>query len=138
MSSLLLIDRNFLFVRESIENAVLSVNEILVWTITGRIAEPQITLTCKTPLPILITIRIKQNTELEEGGTHMEKQCDSCGTFYAPDQKWFSCPDCGNVYCPDCAESMTKEAKDIEKLRDGDAYTRLHILCPSCSIEMMR
>jgi hypothetical protein len=31
---------------------------------------------------------------------------------------------------------MSKESRDIEKLREGDSYTRISVLCPSCSIGM--
>ena len=68
----------------------------------------------------------------------MKKKCESCGMDYTADEGWVECPDCGKVYCLHCTDQMRKENREIEKLREGDAITRLQILCPSCSIEMLR
>jgi hypothetical protein len=67
----------------------------------------------------------------------MGKKCDSCGIKYVAGEGWMSCPGCGRVLCPQCAEGESHEDRDIQKLRDGDAYTRMQVLCPSCSIEMI-
>jgi predicted RNA-binding Zn-ribbon protein involved in translation (DUF1610 family) len=66
----------------------------------------------------------------------VEKKCANCGLDYTADEGWVSCPDCGKMYCLHCSDKMRKEHNDIEKLRDGDAMTRIQILCPSCSLEM--
>ena len=68
----------------------------------------------------------------------MKKKCDSCGVDYLEDEGWVECPDCGKFYCLHCTDKMREESRKIEKLRDGDAFTRVQILCPSCSIEMLR
>ena len=68
----------------------------------------------------------------------MKKKCESCGLDYLADEGWVTCPDCGKTYCLHCSDQMRKESKDIERLREGDAITRLQILCPSCSLEMIR
>jgi hypothetical protein len=67
----------------------------------------------------------------------MGKKCDSCGINYVPGEGWMACPGCGRVLCPHCSELESHEDRDIEKLREGDAVTRLQVLCPSCSIEMI-
>lgn len=67
----------------------------------------------------------------------MKKKCDSCGQDYRSDEDWIKCPHCGRILCPRCTERESKEHIYIEKLREGDAYTRLRFMCPSCSIEMM-
>ncbi len=67
----------------------------------------------------------------------MKKKCAACGAEYSPEHRWMECPDCGKVYCPSCADRMSKESREIEKLRAGDAYTRLRVLCPSCSVELI-
>jgi len=68
----------------------------------------------------------------------MGKKCESCGLEYVPNEGWVECPECGKGYCLRCSDKMRQEQKDIEKLREGDAVTRLQILCPSCSLEMLR
>ena len=68
----------------------------------------------------------------------MAKECESCGLAYTGDEDWVKCPDCGKVYCPQCSDKMREEDHKIEQLREGDAITRVQILCPSCSIEMLR
>ena len=68
----------------------------------------------------------------------MGKKCEACGLDQVDDKGWADCPDCGKVYCPNCADKMSKEHRDIEKLREGDAYTRIQLMCPSCSLEMLR
>ena len=68
----------------------------------------------------------------------MEKKCASCGLDYIADEGWVTCPECGQTYCLRCSDKMRKEHQDIEKLRDADAYTRVQILCPTCSLEMIR
>jgi predicted RNA-binding Zn-ribbon protein involved in translation (DUF1610 family) len=68
----------------------------------------------------------------------MEKKCDSCGMTHMPDNGWVTCPDCGKVLCPRCAEQESHEDRQIEKLREGDAVTRLNVLCPSCAIQIIR
>jgi hypothetical protein len=66
----------------------------------------------------------------------MGKKCDSCGLKFGSEEGWMECPDCGKNYCPRCSDRMSKESRDIEKLREGDSYTRISVLCPSCSINM--
>lgn len=68
----------------------------------------------------------------------MMKKCENCGVEYIPNEGWVECPECGRVYCYHCSDKMRHERNEIEKLREGDAFTRLQILCPSCSIEMLR
>jgi hypothetical protein len=68
----------------------------------------------------------------------MSKKCESCGLEHTGDEGWAECPDCGKHYCPNCTEKMKKEHEEIEKLREGDAFTRVQILCPSCSMDMLR
>jgi predicted RNA-binding Zn-ribbon protein involved in translation (DUF1610 family) len=83
---------------------------------------------------------IRKHENIETGERRlstMEKRCESCGLDYVSEEGWAECPDCGKVYCPRCSDDMRKEKRTIEKLREGDAYTRLRILCPSCSIEML-
>ena len=68
----------------------------------------------------------------------MKKKCESCGLDFVPkDEGWSECPDCGKIYCPKCSDEMRQEKKEIERLREGDAYTRLKVLCPSCNVEML-
>ncbi|MBI4763699.1 MAG: hypothetical protein HY787_03730 [Deltaproteobacteria bacterium] len=67
----------------------------------------------------------------------MKKACKGCGLEYTDDEGWVSCPECGEMYCLHCTDKMRKEHQEIEKLRDGDPITRLQILCPSCSIDMI-
>ena len=68
----------------------------------------------------------------------MDKKCESCGKEYVSDESWLECPDCGKTFCQHCSDKMMKEHRDIEKLREGDSYTRVQILCPSCATEMYR
>jgi len=67
----------------------------------------------------------------------MGKKCDACGIKYVPGEGWMSCPGCGRVLCPQCAEAESHEDREIEKLREGDVYERMQVLCPSCAIEMI-
>jgi hypothetical protein len=66
----------------------------------------------------------------------MGKKCEACGADYNADEGWVTCPDCGKSYCLNCSDKMRQESKEIERLREGDAITRLQTLCPSCSLEM--
>lgn len=68
----------------------------------------------------------------------MGKKCEACGLDYVAEKGWAECPDCGKVYCPDCTDKMKEEQHDIEKLREGDAYTRLRVMCPSCALDMLQ
>jgi predicted RNA-binding Zn-ribbon protein involved in translation (DUF1610 family) len=72
-----------------------------------------------------------------EGRNPMEKKCAGCGLDYNTDEGWVTCPECGEMYCLHCTDKMRKEQHDIERLREADAITRLQILCPSCSIDMI-
>lgn len=63
----------------------------------------------------------------------MEKTCYSCGKAHVEGGDWKECPSCGELLCPECVQKTSKERKEIERLRDGDAHTRIQILCPSCS-----
>lgn len=63
----------------------------------------------------------------------MEKTCYLCKKPHAEGEDWGKCPSCGEMLCPECVQRTAKERKELEQLRDGDAHTRLQILCPSCS-----
>jgi predicted RNA-binding Zn-ribbon protein involved in translation (DUF1610 family) len=67
-----------------------------------------------------------------------DKKCASCGTVYEGDEGWLTCPECGKAYCLRCTDKMRKEQQDIERLRNEDAFTRAQILCPSCSLVLIR
>lgn len=68
----------------------------------------------------------------------MAKKCEYCGAEHIEDEGWAKCRDCGKIYCPDCAGKMDMERRDIQTLREGDAFERLMVLCPSCSLDMLR
>lgn len=63
----------------------------------------------------------------------MDKPCYSCGKAPVEGEEWKKCPSCGEMLCPECAYKSEKERKELERLRDGDAHSRIQILCPSCS-----
>jgi predicted RNA-binding Zn-ribbon protein involved in translation (DUF1610 family) len=64
-------------------------------------------------------------------------QCSSCERTHSEDEKWHSCPECGKVLCLECAEGKEKkEVAILKKVREGDAHTRLELLCPSCGTGM--
>lgn len=67
----------------------------------------------------------------------MSNKCSSCGLKSMGDEGWRECKDCGKIYCPECAGKMHEEDRDIQLLRDGDDITRMQVLCPSCSVDMM-
>ena len=62
------------------------------------------------------------------------KECAGCSATSDEVSGWAECPDCGRAYCPTCVDrmGMREEEEKIKKLREGDAYTRLNLLCPSC------
>lgn len=67
-----------------------------------------------------------------------EKKCAACGAEYSGEEGWMHCPDCGETYCLRCTDRMRKEQQEIDRLRKEDAFTRAQILCPSCSLELIR
>ncbi len=66
------------------------------------------------------------------------KECTGCSVTSDEVSGWAECPDCGRAYCPTCVDrmGMQEEEEKIKKLRGGDPYTRMKLLCPSCESEM--
>lgn len=57
------------------------------------------------------------------------KTCHNCGIKDTEGKKWLECPTCGDLLCPNCSQ---KERKDIETLKEEDAFSRIQVHCPSC------
>lgn len=66
----------------------------------------------------------------------MKKKCYDCGKDPVEGHDWSECPSCGETLCPTCRQNRDKERREIERLKEGDAYTRLQVLCPSCQAYM--
>jgi hypothetical protein len=88
--------------------------------------------------PLIIVKKQWMHDEYSKEDGVMKKKCESCGLESGGDEGWSECRDCGKFYCPECSAKMSKEQHDIEKLREGDSFTRVQVLCPSCSLEMLR